>query len=137
MRYVEDVAFSPDGKTLAMASHSGAASNVYLWDVVSGKLLDTLKGHSGSVEAVVFSPDGRTLASGGNDQTVRLWNVATRRELMQLDSGNVELGQVQTLTFSPDDKHLLAGGRSRAAFWSAAPIAWNNADRGPTRKRKP
>ena len=59
---VEDVAFSPDGKTLAMASREG---NVQLWDVATGKLLETLKGHSSAVLAVAFSPDGRTLASGG------------------------------------------------------------------------
>ena len=40
---VEGVAFSPDGKTLAMASRE---ANVQLWDVATGKLLETLKGHS-------------------------------------------------------------------------------------------
>jgi WD40 repeat protein len=65
LAFVEDVAFSPDGKTLAMASHSAIAGNVYLWDVAAGKLLETLRGHSNSVKAVVFSPDGRTLGSGG------------------------------------------------------------------------
>ena len=98
---VEDVAFSPDGKTLAMASREGS---VQLWDVATGKHLETLKGHSAAVSAVVFSPDGRTLASGSHDQTVRLWNIETRRELMQLDPGNIELGYVQTLAFSPDGK---------------------------------
>src|SRR5262249_995127 len=77
--------------------------------------------------AVVFSPDGRTLASGSSDQTVRLWNVATRRELMQLDAGGVVLGNVATLAFSADGKCLLAGG-SRTAFWSAAPPIWNDSD---------
>ena len=40
------MAFSPDGKTLAMASREG---NVQLWDVATGKLLETLKGHSSAV----------------------------------------------------------------------------------------
>src|SRR5262249_35084761 len=70
--FVDDVAFSPDGKTLALASRGG---NVQLWEVAAGEMLATLKGHSSAVEAVVFSPDGRTLASSGTDQTVRLWNV--------------------------------------------------------------
>ena len=104
---VEGVAFSPDGKTLAVASFAGT---VQLWDVATGELRESLKGHSSAVLAVAFSPDGRTLASGSVDQTVRLWNVATRRQLMQLDPGSVELGQVYTLAFSPDGKHLLAGG---------------------------
>ena len=100
-----------------------------------GKLLETLKGHSGAVTAVVFSPDGRTLASGSSDQTVRLWNVETRRELMQLDPGSIELGEVRTLAFSPDGKQLLAGGRGGTAFWSAAPIVWNDPDRAAEKLR--
>jgi eukaryotic-like serine/threonine-protein kinase len=127
---VEDVAFSPDSKTLALASREG---NVQLLDVASGKL-ETLKGHSSAANAVAFSPDGRTLASGSSDRTVRLWNVQTRRQLMQLDSGRVELGPVRTLAFSPDGKHLLAGGSS-TAFWSAAPIVWNDSDRAAEKLR--
>jgi eukaryotic-like serine/threonine-protein kinase len=125
---IEDVAFSPDGKTLAMASRE-EGGKVLLWNVAAGKLVATLKGHSTAVQAVAFSPDGRTLASGSGDQTVRLWNVETRRELMQLDPGDIELGEVFTLSFSPDGKRLLAGGRGPAVLWSATPIVWNNPKR--------
>ena len=123
---VQDVAFSPDGKTLALASRQGT---VQFWEAATGKLMETLKGHSSAVNALAFSPDGRTLASGGTDQTIRLWNVETRRELLQLDRGGVELDRVQTLRFAPDGRHLLAGGLA-IAFWSTAPVVWNDPDRG-------
>jgi WD40 repeat protein/tetratricopeptide (TPR) repeat protein len=128
---VEDVAFSPDGKTLALASRE---ASVQLWEVATGKLLETLRGHPSSVNAVAFSPDGRTLASGGADQTVRLWNVETRRELMQLDAGGVELGEIHSLAFSPNGRQLLAAG-SHAAFWSTTAMIWNDPDRAAERLR--
>ena len=130
---VEDVAFSPDGKTLAMASHEGT---VQLWDVATGKLLETLKGHSSAVQAVAFSPDGRTLASGSTDQTVRLWNVETRRELMQLDPGSVELGAVRYTRVFPRRQALVGRRTGGTAFWSAAPIVWNDPDRAAEKLRR-
>lgn len=118
---VEGVTFSPDGKTLALASRD---KTVQLWDVSSGTLLKSLAGHSSFVNAVAFAPDGRSLASGGNDQTARLWNAETGRELMQLDPGKIAVGQVQTLAFSPDGQSLLAGG-GNLAMWSTVPNVGN------------
>jgi WD40 repeat protein len=41
-------------------------------------------GHSDSVHSVAFSPDGKTLVSGSADRTIKLWNVASGKELRTL-----------------------------------------------------
>jgi WD40 repeat protein len=77
---VQDVAFSPDGKLLAIAvqrtkqdirpHHSG---EVEVFDGATLRRLRVLRGHKRSVRAVVFMPDNKTLISGSLDSTIRLW----------------------------------------------------------------
>ena len=47
---------------------------IQLRDVTTGKVLNTLDGHTGSPEAFSFSPDGKTLVSAANDGTILLWD---------------------------------------------------------------
>jgi WD40 repeat protein len=71
----------------------------------------TLIGHrgslyGGSVNSVAFSPDGRLLASGSNDTTIKLWDVATGREVRTLTGHMLE---VTSVAFSPDGRLLASG----------------------------
>ena len=58
----------------------------------SGQLGRPFTGHAGAVTAEAFSPDGKTIASGSTDDTVRLWDVATHRQLGRPLSGHKRLG---------------------------------------------
>jgi WD40 repeat protein len=72
---VDDVAFSPDSRTLATVGPQSHGSAVRLWDVATCRQVgQPLTGHTDEVYAVAFSPDGKTLATAGKDNTVRLWN---------------------------------------------------------------
>jgi WD40 repeat protein len=62
----------------------------------------------GRVYTVGFSPDGRILATGGADGTVRLWDMATQRQIgSPLTAGT---GPVVSVAFSPDGRILATGG---------------------------
>jgi WD40 repeat protein len=67
---VTAVAFSPDGKLLATASHDKTAR---LWEVPGGRELAPRLAHKDIVRAVAFSPDGKLLATASHDKTARLW----------------------------------------------------------------
>jgi WD40 repeat protein len=96
------VAFSPDGKTLAIAGSRG----VRLWDVATHAFTATLAGPGTSPEAVAFAPDGKTLAAGDGDGDIYLWNLASR-------TATAVKGPVTDwggLAFSPDGTTLAAYG---------------------------
>jgi len=68
---VNQLTFSPDGKTLVTAT-----IRAQLWDVASGKPRRVLDGHSGVILAVAFNRDGTRLATGSADGTVLIWDTS-------------------------------------------------------------
>jgi WD40 repeat protein len=82
------------------------------------RLRATLKGHTSYVSSVVYSPDGRTLASGSLDTTIKLWDVATGKELATLKGHTAE---VNSVAYSPDGNTLASGSRDKTIkLWDMA-----------------
>ncbi|WP_073264886.1 Hsp70 family protein [Cryptosporangium aurantiacum] len=111
---VSDVAFSPDGKTIAFVG-----GPLKLWDVANNEQRAGDVGYEQTfgVTAVAFSPTEPLLATSGNDGDVLFWNTTTgaligeRLEVYQN-------GDVTHVAFSPDGKLLAtAGGDGAIRFW--------------------
>ncbi|MFI9383552.1 protein kinase [Kutzneria sp. NPDC052558] len=97
-----NVAFSPDGHTLAVAMLGG---RIGLWDMADpAAAWQTLRGHDGPVTSVAYSPDGKILASGGNDNLVRFWRVGDGQPVGAI-AHNAGAG-VRQIAFSPDGATL-------------------------------
>jgi WD40 repeat protein len=101
---LRDLQFSPDGQLLAAAD---VDFSVRLIDVRTGRVQQTLTGHTELVLAIVFSPDGKSLASAAFDRSVRIWDAQTGKVIRTLDGNK---GQVWRVAFSPDGKLLATGG---------------------------
>ncbi|MBN9119504.1 MAG: PD40 domain-containing protein, partial [Planctomycetes bacterium] len=72
-----DVAFTPDGKTVAANWRSGGSgatdAGVVVWDAATGRGRGVLSGNREMVRAFAFSPDGRRLAALDTRGTVKVW----------------------------------------------------------------
>jgi len=102
--WVNAVSFSPDGQYAL----SGAPENtIKLWEVVTGREIQTFDGLTEQPISVALSPDGEKLVSETSDGVVRLWDVDSGDAIRTLEEhSEAVLGS----TFSPDGEWVISGG---------------------------
>ncbi|MBI1922757.1 T9SS type A sorting domain-containing protein [Candidatus Poribacteria bacterium] len=129
---VWSVAFHPSGAQIASGSWDGT---VRVWNVEQNAPLPLpiqlpipqkpFATYDREVLSVSFSPDGRLLAIGlvdkGNDNTLKLWEVATARELRSFDTK-----AKQDVAFSPDGLRFAVAGAADGTV-----TIWNSSRQKP------
>ncbi|HSP99646.1 MAG TPA: hypothetical protein VL049_20680, partial [Candidatus Dormibacteraeota bacterium] len=109
---VTDVAFSPDGGTVAAAIDDGS---VRVWSLLHG--FETSRANLGTAMRgrvrLTLAPDGSALAALASDG-VRVFDLHTRaaRELFRVESPGR-----RTAAFSPDGRHLAMAGTGGVSTW--------------------
>jgi WD40 repeat protein len=122
---INEIAFSPDGRTLASAGFQlslleDGRGEVRLWDLARGEQRTILKGHPGAVRCLAYTPDGTTLATGGDTGEVRLWDLGPQRGRRVLQGG---VAGPSRLAFLPDCRRLAwvaeqtTDGQGGLALW--------------------
>lgn len=104
------IAFSRDSRLVAA---SGGDNSVTVWDVVSGRTVQTLAGSQGSIASVAgiyfisFTPDGRLVTAS---DAVRVWDVSTGQTIHSFDTSKLEFsgfnGSDGGMALTPDGKQL-------------------------------
>lgn len=103
---VSALAWSPDGKTLAMSGFH----EILLHTADGGEITSRLAGDSSRIESLAFSVDGKLLAAAGGAPSeygeVQVWNVTEKQLLRSIKVTN---DSVFGVSFSPDGSRVAIG----------------------------
>ncbi len=123
------VAFSPDGKSLAIVN--GGVS-IQICNTTTGAVLQTIQAHDKRILGLAFSPDGKYLLSGGEDAKLRIWKLSDSSLAQDYDMETGIPGAwagggngVRSVAYSPSGQYLAyAAGEgpvvlAKNPFWNA------------------
>jgi WD40 repeat protein len=126
-RKIDDMAFSPDGKSLVSGGTANAdgQESIYLWELASGKVRLSVQTTFGHAVCLALSPDGRFLAAAtSNDKlsapdTVRVLDARFGEVVRQFPGHQSWLS---SLVFPPDGERLASGA------WDTTILIWDVSD---------
>ena len=110
---ITGLGFTPDGKTLVAVGGTPARfGEVQVWDLETKTQLQSVMSTTDTLFGGAVSPDGKFVCAGGADKGVRVFEIATGKELFK--AGHHE-DWVLDAVFGIDGKRVVTVGRDRAA----------------------
>jgi len=99
-------------------------NNINIWDLSSGELKRTLKGHIDYVHAVNYLERSKQIISAGEDGLVKFWDERTKGELEQIEPNSLQMAArhslgswVSCLATDKMEDWLICGGASHLSIW--------------------
>lgn len=120
-RGLSDVAWSPDGRMVAIASFEPIDRTVTILNAANGTVIRTYRAHPDNIFAIAWSPDGRMIASAGASGVVRVWTPTTGTTITTF-AGNA--GSVNALAWSRDSRALASGGGDSGGIGDTRVLVW-------------
>jgi eukaryotic-like serine/threonine-protein kinase len=118
------VAFSPDGKRVAIGSKpifaEPSQSGLDVWELENGRGIRTLLGLSGATFLVAFSPDGKLAACQAHNWQIALWETDSGRLRYVLDVPRGPFFDNCSMAFSAEGRRLAFSTGTEAKSWDVA-----------------
>lgn len=114
------VAWSPDGKYVAVGGHSDNSIEIY--EAAGGRLFLTYTGHNDTVLTLAWSHDGKRIVSGSSDGTGQVWRASDGKQLLIYTNHK---DNVTSVSWSYDDTSIVSGS------WDGTAQVWTS-DSGHT-----
>ncbi len=101
--------WSPDGRQIATTN----LNSTLIWDAATGKIINTLLGHTAPVNDAVWSADGKYIATASEDRTSILWDALSGEKLTTLSTSKYP---ITTVSWSPDGSRIaVPSGKTEVA----------------------
>ena len=115
------IAWSPDGASIAMGGYQNGELSL-VDSHTGGRALEPARANAGFVLTLDFAWNGQLVVTGGTDGTVRLFDVATLR---QVGANLPATDNLDVFGFvRPTDELIAVGGSARVWHWDLDPLRW-------------
>jgi WD40 repeat protein len=134
-----DVAYTPDGKTVAEGNGKG---DIHLLDLATGQWLAALfrvtavyqaasTPHQENLDQIAISPTGQTLAAADDRGNVYVWNLSGGAPRVLTGAATTTHASGAKVAFSPDGATLAIAGTASVRLWDVSAHAVTATLTGP------